>query len=87
MDRILACPLNVHAMIHIANDTRHAGPLLCIWEYVTKRFMGQISRGIRSRRYPFAQLSENVKKREQMKLVIAKYGLENELAFRAERRD
>ncbi|KIM34175.1 hypothetical protein M408DRAFT_59842 [Serendipita vermifera MAFF 305830] len=87
MDRISACPLNVHAMIHIANDTRHAGPLSRIWEYVTERFMGQISRSIKSRRYPFAQLSENVKKREQMKLVIAKYGLENELIFGAERRD
>ncbi|KIM21216.1 hypothetical protein M408DRAFT_110138, partial [Serendipita vermifera MAFF 305830] len=87
MDRISACPLNVHAMIHISNDTRHAGPLSRIWEYVTERFMGQISRSIKSRRYPFAQLSETVKKREQMKLVIAKYGLENELIFGAERRD
>jgi hypothetical protein len=49
--------------------------------------MGKIARSVTSRQYPFSQLSETVKKMEQMKIVAFKYGLEKELHFGKERRD
>jgi hypothetical protein len=87
MDRISACPPTVHALIHLHNDTLHAGPLSWIWEYVMERFMGKIVWSITSRQYPFSQLAETVKKMEQVKMVTFKYGLEKELYFGKERCD
>jgi hypothetical protein len=86
MDRISACLLTVHALIHLHNDTLHAGPLSRIWEYVTERFMGKIAQSITSRQYPFSQLAKTVKKMEQVKMVVFKYGLEKKLYFAKERR-
>jgi hypothetical protein len=77
--RISTCPLTMHAIIHLVSSTRHAGPLSCIWEYITERFMGKIARSIKSRQYPFSQLAETVKKGEQIKVLAIKYGLEKEL--------
>jgi hypothetical protein len=49
--------------------------------------MGKIAWSVTSRQYPFSQLSETVKKMEQVKMVAFKYGLEKELYFGKERRD
>lgn len=87
MDRISTCPLTIHAIIHLVSSTRHAGPLSRIWEYVTERLMGKIARSVTSRQYPFSQLSETVKKWEQMKILAIKYGLEKDLFLADERRD
>ncbi|KIM19970.1 hypothetical protein M408DRAFT_311094 [Serendipita vermifera MAFF 305830] len=87
MDRISTCPLTIHAIIHLVSSTRHAGPLSRIWEYVTERFMGKIARSVTSRQYPFSQLSETVKKWEQVKVVAIRYGLEKELFLADERRN
>jgi hypothetical protein len=87
MERISACPLTLHAMIHLASDTRNAGPLSRIWEYVTERFMGRIARSITSRQYPFSQLAETVKRTEQIKVVALRYGLEDQLKLERTRRD
>lgn len=87
MERISACPLTAHAMIHLASDTRHAGPLSRIWEYVTERFMGRIARSVTSRQYPFSQLAETIKRTEQIKVVALRYGLEDQLKLERTRRD
>lgn len=85
MGRLSTCPLTIHALIHVAQATRDAGPLSRIWEYVTERFMGKIARNVTSRQYPFSQIAESVKKQEQLKTVAMKFGLEEEL-FQADRR-
>lgn len=87
MGRISTCPLTIHALIHLAGTTRHAGPLSRIWEYVTERFMGKIARNVTSRQYPFSQIAESVKKQEQLKTIAIKFGLEEELFQANERRD
>jgi len=86
-DRLSACPLTIHALIHIPNDTRNAGPLSRIWEFVTERVMGLIARSVKSKRFPFSQLARGAKKMEQIKMVAMKYQLEDELNLRRKRRD
>ena len=87
MDKISACPLIVHALIHLHNDTLHAGPTSWIWEYVTERFMGKIAWSVTSPQYPFSQLAKTVKKMEQVKMVAFNFGKEKELHFGKERQD
>ncbi|PVF91126.1 hypothetical protein CPB86DRAFT_720040 [Serendipita vermifera] len=85
--RLSACPLTIHALIHIAHDTRNAGPLSRLWEFVTERTMGTIARSVKSRRLPFSQLAETVKVREQMKTIAIRYNLPRELSIKRTRRD
>jgi hypothetical protein len=73
-----ACPLTIHALIHIPNDTRNAGPLSHIWEFSTERIMGLIAQSVTNKQCPFSRLSKNVKKMEQIKLTTMKYGVELE---------
>jgi hypothetical protein len=49
--------------------------------------MGLIARSVTSKRFPFSQLSKNVKKMEQIKMVAMKYGVENQLHLHRNRRD
>jgi hypothetical protein len=85
--RVTTCPLTIHALLHIASDTRHAGPLSRIWEFATERSMGVIARSVKSKRLPFAQLAETVKMREQLKAVGIRYNLIRELSLRKPRRN
>ena len=87
MGRISACPLTIHALVHIAKSTRHCGPLSRIWEFVTERFMGKVARHVTSRQYPFSQIAETIKKGEQLKIVAMKFGLEEKLFQTDRRRD
>jgi hypothetical protein len=85
--RLSACPLTIHALIHIPNDTRNAGPLSRIWEFSTERIMGLVARSVTNKQYPFSQLSKSVKKMEQIKLTAMKYGVEGQLNLQKPRRD
>lgn len=85
--RVTACPLTIHALLHIASDTRHLGPLSHIWEFATERSMGSIARSVKNKKLPFAQLAETVKVREQLKMVMARYRLAKELSISRTRRD
>lgn len=87
MGCISTCPLTIHALIHIAGSTRHCGPLSCIWEFVTERFMGKVTRNVTSRQYPFSQIAKTVKKGEQLKTVAMKFSLEEKLFQADERRN
>jgi hypothetical protein len=49
--------------------------------------MGLIARSVTSKRFPFSQLSKNVKKMEQIKMVAMKYGVEDQLHLHRNRRD
>lgn len=85
--RVAACPLTIHALIHIANDTRNAGPLCRIWEFVTERAMGIIARSVKNKRLPFSQLAETVKLREQLKAVAIRFDMIDKLQIRRKRRN
>ncbi|KAG8830259.1 hypothetical protein FRC17_005140 [Serendipita sp. 399] len=84
-DRLPACPLTIHALLHLANDTRNAGPLSRVWEFVTERIMGFIGRSVKSRRYPFSQISQTLKMMEQMKTVAIKFNRWDELKLERRR--
>jgi hypothetical protein len=49
--------------------------------------MGNIARSVRSKRLPFAQINETVKLREQLKTVVNRYDIKNDLQATRKRRD
>ncbi len=69
------------------SDTRAAGPLSRVWEFVTERIMGFIARRVTSKQYPFSQLSNTVKRMEQLKMLGIKYNINDKLRLTRPRRN
>ncbi|THU93069.1 hypothetical protein K435DRAFT_670956 [Dendrothele bispora CBS 962.96] len=59
-ERLPACPLTVHALLHIAPSIEASGPVWCYWAFPMERYCGTIQPAIRSRRFPFASLARHV---------------------------
>ena len=77
------CPLTVHALLHIAPSMRATGPVWASWEFPTERFCGTLLPAIKSRRFPYASLSNYATEVAQMKQISLIYNLETILALRA----
>ncbi|KAF6758291.1 hypothetical protein DFP72DRAFT_807899 [Ephemerocybe angulata] len=59
-DRLSACPVTVHALLHIAEGIIMLGPVWVYWAFAMERFCGRIGRVIRSRRFPFSNLDNQI---------------------------
>ncbi|KAI0819220.1 hypothetical protein BC628DRAFT_1333506 [Trametes gibbosa] len=58
--RLSACPLTIHALLHIADSIHLAGPVWASWAYPMERYCGLLGPSIRSRRHPYASLNRYV---------------------------
>ncbi|KAF9034253.1 hypothetical protein BJ165DRAFT_1512670 [Panaeolus papilionaceus] len=74
-DRLSACPLTVHALLHIADSIRENGPVWVSWAFPMERHCGILLRAIRSRRHPYVSLSAFVAAKAQLKQIRLKYDL------------
>ncbi|THU87004.1 hypothetical protein K435DRAFT_822023 [Dendrothele bispora CBS 962.96] len=53
-DRLSACPLTIHALLHVADSIEWCGPAWAYWSFPTERYCNRIQPAIKSRRYPWA---------------------------------
>ena len=65
--------LAMHQMDHLPDNILDCGPPPALWEFVTERSMGEVTRSITSRQYPFAQLAKTLMRREQLKVLRMRY--------------
>ncbi|PPQ78936.1 hypothetical protein CVT24_012460 [Panaeolus cyanescens] len=71
--RLSACPLTIHALLHIADGIRNAGPPSCYWAFVMERHCNALLPSIRNRRFPYAAISNyvlQVAQLEQIRLIF-----------------
>lgn len=69
-DRLPACPLTIHALLHIPHYIRRTGPLSGTWSFVMERFCGYLVRPALSNRLrPFDALDNFIRRRAQMQIV------------------
>ena len=73
--RLPACTMPVHALLHIADDIRQAGPVWCYWAFAMERYCGLLANSTKSRRDPFISLSRRIRDIEELKLIRLKYNL------------
>jgi hypothetical protein len=59
-ERISACPLTVHALLHIADSIAIAGPVWAYWAFPMERYCGKLLPAIKSRRFPYSNLSNRI---------------------------
>jgi hypothetical protein len=67
----------VHALLHLANDMRRAGPVWCYWAFPMERYCGLLANSTKSRREPFISLSRRIRDIEELKLIRLKYNLKD----------
>jgi hypothetical protein len=86
-DRLSACPITIHALLHIADGIEDAGSVWAYWAFPTERYCGRLQPAIRSRRYPFANIDNYVVANAQLSQIKIRYGLEEKLALKPTRTD
>ncbi|XP_006458586.1 hypothetical protein AGABI2DRAFT_141379 [Agaricus bisporus var. bisporus H97] len=78
-DRLSACPLTIHALLHIAWGIRIAGPVWAYWAFPMERHCNTLLPSIRSRRHPYASISAFVTAVAQLDQIKLRFCLQSEL--------
>ncbi|KAJ7029534.1 hypothetical protein C8F04DRAFT_962737 [Mycena alexandri] len=79
-ERLSACPLTFHGLLHVPDDIRFCGPSSSTWTFLIERFCGVLQAGLRSRRHPWANLNNRVIRLAYLEQLGARYDLEEELS-------
>ncbi|XP_006459841.1 hypothetical protein AGABI2DRAFT_142250 [Agaricus bisporus var. bisporus H97] len=79
--RLSACPLTIHALLHIAWGIRVAGPVWTYWAFPMERHCNTLLPSIRSRRHPYAAITTFVTAMAQLDQVRLNYNLHSELSL------
>ncbi len=58
--RVACCTANVHALLHVADGIRKAGPVWVYWAFAMERYCGRLGRVIKSRRFPWPSLDNYI---------------------------
>ncbi|QRV74497.1 Transposase family tnp2 [Ceratobasidium sp. AG-Ba] len=68
-DRLPACVLTIHALLHITYYIRRTGPLSATWSFVMERFCGYLLRpALMNRVRPYEYLDNFIRRRAQMQI-------------------
>ncbi|KAG8734373.1 hypothetical protein FRC10_011753 [Ceratobasidium sp. 414] len=67
--RLPACPLMIHAILHIPFYIRRSGPLWASWSFVMERFCGHLLPAVKNRVRPYEHMDNYVQRRAQMRVV------------------
>ncbi|KAG9083055.1 hypothetical protein FS749_006340 [Ceratobasidium sp. UAMH 11750] len=74
-DRLPACPLTIHALLHLPFYLRRTGPLCNSWTFVTERFCGRLLPAVKNRYQPYEHMDYYISRRAQMQAVCHIFGL------------
>lgn len=85
--RLSACPLTIHALLHIADSILETGPVWTAWAFPMERYCGALQPAIRSRRFPYSSLNRYVLDRARLTHIKVIYGLHKTLSLCPERRN
>ncbi|KZV73981.1 hypothetical protein PENSPDRAFT_711539 [Peniophora sp. CONT] len=78
-DRVSACPLTIHALLHIADMILISGPVWAYWAYAMERYCGIIRPDIRSKKHPYASLDRGVLETAQLFQIGLLYNAQDSL--------
>src|ERR1700731_3410537 len=77
--RLSACPLTIHALLHIADYVEATGPVWTSWSFPLERFCGRLLPAIRSRRFPYASVARFVVDDARLTQIQLIYNMSEEL--------
>lgn len=76
-ERLLACPLTIHALLHIAPSIGKISPAWLTWAFSVERFCGTLLLSVKSQQFLFASLDNYVSGLIQLELVHLAHGAAN----------
>ncbi|RPD71195.1 hypothetical protein L226DRAFT_547468 [Lentinus tigrinus ALCF2SS1-7] len=85
--RLSACPLTIHALLHIADSILETGPVWTAWAFPMERYCGALQPAIRSRRFPYSSLNRYVLDRARLTHLKVIYGLYDTLSLQPSHKD
>ena len=79
-ERLSACPLTIHGLLHVADDIRFCGPSWTTWTFFMECFIGYLKPVLHSKSQPWSNLNEHVKKLAYLAQLSCRYDLDDELS-------
>jgi hypothetical protein len=73
--RLSACPLTIHALLHIPYYIRQTGPVWTSWAFVMERFCGSLLPSIKNRLNPYPCIDNYIQRRAQLQSISAIYNI------------
>ncbi|KAG1906659.1 uncharacterized protein F5891DRAFT_941884 [Suillus fuscotomentosus] len=77
-----ACPITIHALLHIADSIEETGPVWTSWAFPMERFCGQMQPAIMSRRHPDACMARYIVEHAQLTQAALVHNFTEELTLR-----
>lgn len=77
-ERLPACPLTIHALLHIPDQIRWMGPCWTTWAFPIERQCGYFQRRIQSRRNPYVSMDQHLTDLSQLRQIKLLYNLTDE---------
>jgi hypothetical protein len=77
-ERLPACPLTIHALLHIPDQIRWMGPCWTTWAFPIERQCGYFQRSIQSRRNPYVSMDQHLTDLSQLRQIKVLYNLTDE---------
>jgi hypothetical protein len=74
-ERLPACPLTIHALLHIPDQIRWMGPCWTTWAFPIERQCGYFQRSIQSRRNPYVSMDRHLIDLSQLRQIKILYNL------------
>jgi hypothetical protein len=73
--RLSACPLTIHALLHVGWGIRVTGPVWTYWAYPMERHCNTLLQAIKSKRHPYASITSFVSATAQLDQIRLLYDL------------
>jgi hypothetical protein len=80
--RLPACPLTIHALLHIADSIEATGPMWVSWAFPTERYCGSLLPAVKSRRFPFPSIDRYITELAQLSQIKLMHNLHDKLSLR-----
>ena len=71
----------VHALLHIADSIRLAGPVWAYWAFPMERYCGSLLPAIKSRRFPYTSLNRYVLDQARLTHIKLLYDCDQQLSL------
>ncbi|KAG8795067.1 hypothetical protein FRC12_018363 [Ceratobasidium sp. 428] len=80
-NRMEVCTVNIHYLLHLVDAIEQLGLPGGYWSFLMERFCSLVGFVVKSRRFPFENISRNIRDQMQLKVLRHLYGSHGSLGF------
>ena len=78
-DRVSACTLPIHGLLHVADDIKACGPSWATWTFFLEHYCGTLKTALKSKRHPWGNLNKQVLNITYLQQMRVRYQVLQEL--------